>query len=247
MMVHGSGLPKLRRVSWPMFPVRRLRGRIEMPRRCQIAAERTGLNTRASRPGGSVRPSGNARTTARSAATEELATVYAALDNIENGVILLDRELRLQYANPASHAMFKSPQKFVEGKPLFAEMLEHARRSSAYAVSADELKQYVARRLAWVSSGDPTPVDQHLSSGRVIRCQCAVLPGGGRMLTYSDVTDIVRHAEELERLATTDGMTGIYNRRHFMTLADHEWNRSRRYGRPAVVPDDRHRLFQIDQ
>ena len=169
---------------------------------------------------------------AYAAATEELATVYAALDNIENGVILLDQELRLYYANPASHAMFKSPQKFIDGKPLFAEMLEHARLSSAYAVSADELKQYVARRLAWVSSGDPTPVDQHLSSGRVIRCQCAVLPGGGRMLTYSDVTDIVRHAEELERLATTDGMTGIYNRRHFMMLADREWNRSRRYGRP---------------
>jgi PleD family two-component response regulator len=26
-------------------------------------------------------------------------------------------------------------------------------------------------------------------------------------------------------------MTGIYNRRHFMMLADREWNRSRRYGR----------------
>jgi diguanylate cyclase (GGDEF)-like protein len=111
-------------------------------------------------------------------------------------------------------------------------MLEHARRSSAYAVSSDELKRYVAARLAWVVAGDQPPVDQSLSSGRVIRCQCAALPGGGRMLTYSDVTDIVRHAEELERLATTDGMTGIFNRRHFMTLADHEWNRSRRYGRP---------------
>lgn len=51
------------------------------------------------------------------------------------------------------------------------------------------------------------------------------------MLTYSDVTDIVRNAQELERLATIDGITGIYNRRHFRTLADHEWSRSRRYGR----------------
>ena len=52
------------------------------------------------------------------------------------------------------------------------------------------------------------------------------------MLTYSDVTDIVRHSEELERLATIDGMTGIYNRRHFLALADREWSRSKRYGRP---------------
>jgi diguanylate cyclase (GGDEF)-like protein len=27
-------------------------------------------------------------------------------------------------------------------------------------------------------------------------------------------------------------MTGIYNRRHFLTLADREWTRGRRYGRP---------------
>ena len=54
----------------------------------------------------------------------------------------------------------------------------------------------------------------------MLRCHLAVLPGGGRVLIYSDVTDIVRNAEELERLATTDGMTGIYNRRHFLTLAD---------------------------
>lgn len=162
----------------------------------------------------------------------ELATLYAALDNIENGVILLDHELRMQYANPALHTMFNSPPEFVNGKPLFAEMLEHARRSRAYAVSPEELRKYVSNRLAWVVAGDQPPVDQRLSSGRVIRCQCAVLPAGGRMLTYSDITDIVHHAEELERLATTDGMTGIYNRRHFMTLADIEWSRSGRYRRP---------------
>jgi diguanylate cyclase (GGDEF)-like protein len=71
-----------------------------------------------------------------------------------------------------------------------------------------------------------------MADGTVLRCHLAVLPGDGRMLIYSDVTDIVRNAEELERLATTDGMTGIYNRRHFLTLADREWTRARRYGRP---------------
>ena len=41
-----------------------------------------------------------------------------------------------------------------------------------------------------------------MADGTVLRCHLAVLPGGGRMLIYSDVTDIVRQAEELERLAT---------------------------------------------
>jgi PAS domain-containing protein len=34
----------------------------------------------------------------------------------------------------------------------------------------------------------------------VIRSQCTVLPDGGRLLTYTLVTDIVRHADELEVL-----------------------------------------------
>src|SRR5947208_13890087 len=106
-------------------------------------------NERSSTPkplGGEVRAAACAQPGPGSA-SEELATLYAALDNIENGVMLLDHELRLRYANPALHAMFKSPQSFIDSKPLYAEMLEHARRSSAYAISPDELKQYVAARL----------------------------------------------------------------------------------------------------
>jgi diguanylate cyclase (GGDEF)-like protein len=165
-------------------------------------------------------------------ATTELAALYSAFDKFENGIIILDKDLRLHYANPSLHAMFKSPRWIIEGKPLYTEMLDFARQSGAYAISPEEVEGHIARRLAWTTSGNPTPVDQHLSSGRVIRCNCAILSGGGRMLIYSDVTDIVRQAEELERLATTDGMTGIYNRRHFMTLADCEWARSRRHQRP---------------
>ena len=45
----------------------------------------------------------------------------------------------------------------------------------------------------------------------------------------------MRHAQELERLATTDGMTGIYNRRHFLALAELEWNKACRYNRPLTL------------
>jgi diguanylate cyclase (GGDEF)-like protein len=84
-------------------------------------------------------------------------------------------------------------------------------------------------------------MDLKMTNGTVVRCHLAILPGGGRMLIYSDVTDIARHAEELERLATTDGMTGIYNRRHFLILADHEWARACRYGHPLSFL-----MFDID-
>jgi diguanylate cyclase (GGDEF)-like protein len=41
--------------------------------------------------------------------------------------------------------------------------------------------------------------------------------------------------------STPRSITGIYNRRHFLTLADREWTRSRRYGRPLSLL-----IFDID-
>lgn len=41
--------------------------------------------------------------------------------------------------------------------------------------------------------------------------------------------------QQLELLATTDGLTGLFNRRHFMPLAEAEIARAQRYGRPICV------------
>jgi diguanylate cyclase (GGDEF)-like protein len=62
-----------------------------------------------------------------------------------------------------------------------------------------------------------------------------VTPSGGRMMTYCDVTDLIRNAELLEKLATIDSMTGLYNRRHFLALAGAEWSRFQRYQRPLSI------------
>ena len=48
-----------------------------------------------------------------------------------------------------------------------------------------------------------------------------------------------RHSERLssglEKLATMDGLTSLFNRRHFETLARIEWGRFQRYGRPLSL------------
>ena len=166
------------------------------------------------------------------ATLEELQTLYAALDNIQSGVLLLDKDLRARFTNPALHKLFKnaSPKYVRMMRPSYEQLLKDAQ-----TVSAVELDDYVRRRLEWVKSGDPKPMDLKMSGGNVVRCHLATLPEGGRMLIYSDITDIVRTTEKLERLATIDGMTGIYNRRHFLKLANHEWRRARRHGHPLSM------------
>jgi diguanylate cyclase (GGDEF)-like protein len=194
---------------------------------------------------------------ARIAALErQLETLYAALDNVQSGMLILDKDLRVVYGNPALFKMFQSertPADVRTHRPHYEELVREAARTregrrfhydrcaeiaGTLAVDQDD---YVARRLEWVRSGGPDPVELKMTSGKVSRCHLTVLPDGGRMLVYNDVTDIIRHAQELERLATTDGMTGIYNRRHFLTLADREWDRTCRYRRPVALL-----IFDID-
>ena len=163
---------------------------------------------------------------------KELSTLLAALDHVDSGLLILDDKLQAVYSNPALHRAFKSlrAEQIRSGKLSYEELLRDAQRASAV-----ELDDYVAKRIAWVMSGDPAPMDLKMSDGRVLRSHLAVLPNGGRMLIYSDVTDVVQYAKEMERLAITDGMTGIYNRRHFMTLAEHEWKKACRYDRPLAL------------
>lgn len=57
-------------------------------------------------------------------------------------------------------------------------------------------------------------------------------------LVYSvahDITQRKRMEGELVRLATTDWLTGVANRQHFLELAQQEFKRSWRYGKPMMV------------
>jgi diguanylate cyclase (GGDEF)-like protein len=79
-----------------------------------------------------------------------------------------------------------------------------------------------------VRRGDFVPFELRMADGTVMHVRCIMLRDGARMLTYTDVTDLVR-------LASIDGLTGLYNRRHFMALAEKEWNRVKRYERPLSL------------
>ena len=50
------------------------------------------------------------------------------------------------------------------------------------------------------------------------------------VVLINDITERKKAEQELERLAQTDALTGLYNRRHFMLLAEKEHARSVRYG-----------------
>ena len=172
----------------------------------------------------------------------EVMRLQAALDNVEEGVVLLDAHLKTQFMNRAVRDLWDVPQAQVARRPPYSELVNDAIVTGAYGVPANELEAFISRRIALVEAGDPRPVDLRVRDGRVVRSRCTVLPNGGRMLTYMDITDLIRTAEELERLATTDSMTGVCNRRRFLELGEAEWNRFQRYHRHLSLL-----VFDIDR
>jgi GGDEF domain-containing protein len=164
----------------------------------------------------------------------ELALVDA-LNMVEYGIVLLDDRLHATFINAAFLRMWKLPPAPAERPYTFADLVEHGARSGAYQVAPEELEGFMRERIAGVAAGSIKPVQVRLTDGRVLKVECIALERGGRMLTYADVSDLVRTAEEFEVLATTDALTGLHNRRHFDAAGAAELSRTRRQNRPLSV------------
>jgi diguanylate cyclase (GGDEF)-like protein len=169
------------------------------------------------------------------AMTTELIALRAILDDVDYGVVVLDQDRRAQFINRAFRRTWRVPDAVAESNPPFVKLMYHGRGMAAYAVSPDQMGDYVARQMALIRTGEHRPLNIRLANGEVLQFRCKALPGGGRLLSYGDVSDLVHRADTLERLASIDGMTGLYNRRRFLALVQSEWSRFKRYGRPLSM------------
>ena len=165
--------------------------------------------------------------------SDQLETLKSALDNVEDGVMLFDGAMTLEFIKRKARDFWSIPAGTAAPGSSLQGVMEHTQLM--FDVPAEQFDAFVATRLARIRAGDATPHDIRTINGKIMRAHCTKLAGGGRMLTYCDVTDLVRDAERLETLATIDALTGICNRRQFLALAEAEWNRFQRYNRPLAM------------
>lgn len=120
----------------------------------------------------------------------------AALDQFDIGIVLLDVDTRAEFINRAFRDYFSLSDEKADAKPPFIALMYHGRDTGAYEMPADELSHFIARRMEMMRIGDSTPINIKLSDGKVLRFSCTALPDGGRMLSYTPVTDLVRHTDD---------------------------------------------------
>jgi PAS domain-containing protein len=120
----------------------------------------------------------------------------AALDQVDIGIVLLDADTRAEFINRAFRDYFKLSDAQADSKPPFIALMYHGRDTGAWQLPEDELGAFIARRTEMIRSGDSTPININLADGQVLRFICTALPDGGRMLSYTPVTDLVRHSDD---------------------------------------------------
>jgi PAS domain-containing protein len=124
------------------------------------------------------------------------ARLSAALDQVDIGIVLLDRDTRAEFINRAFRDYFALSDKQADSKPPFIALMYHGRDTGAWELPEDELSAFIARRTEAMRAGDSTPININLADGQVLRFRCTALPDGGRMLSYTPITDLVRHTDD---------------------------------------------------
>ncbi len=119
-----------------------------------------------------------------------------ALDHAQQGITVLDADLRLLCWNQAFVDLYEFPPDLVRIGVGLEEVLRiNAERGTYGTGDVDDL---IAMRLHSMLH-DQGPVRVRLSSGRVISVRSNYLPGGGLINTYTDVTVAVAEEEVREQ------------------------------------------------
>lgn len=153
-----------------------------------------------------------------------LDVVPLAHDNIfkvmSDGVLVMDVGNRIVDFNPALPMIVPQVQKTIIGisalevlKP-YPELVNHIQDNSPEAIEV----QFNGEKGTHYYQSKISPVLDRQK--RIV----------GKILTLHDITEMKHLLQQLQNLATVDGLTGIYNRRYFTELANRELLRVERYG-----------------
>ena len=132
----------------------------------------------------------------------------ASLDQVDIGIVLLDSDTRAEFINRAFRQYFALSDEKADSKPPFIALMYHGRDNGAYEMPEEELSSFIAERTEMMRTGDSTPININLSDGQVLRFSCTALPDGGRMLSYTPVTELVRRTDDPARADHFRAMRG---------------------------------------
>jgi two-component system, cell cycle response regulator len=148
-----------------------------------------------------------------------VATV-SAMNHIREGFVLVDVDNNYLTSNPAMAKMLPGIAKLEKGKSIFLakgwpEELNSIEHGSVEFSITDESTRYLRVGISPVFIGNKTFI--------------------GRIFLFTDITENINFLSGIEKAAYTDALTGLYNRKHFLELADADMQRAARINQSIYI------------
>lgn len=122
----------------------------------------------------------------------------AALENMSQGICVVDTELRLVAWNRRYVTLFGYPPELLQvGRPV-ADLIR--RNIAAGIIGPGDVEARVKRRLAHMRAGTELLSERRFPDGTVVEIRGHPMPGGGYVATFTDVT-VFRETEQELMLA----------------------------------------------
>ncbi|MES1944308.1 Na+/proline symporter [Salinisphaera sp. PC39] len=127
--------------------------------------------------------------------------LHAALDNISQGVSVVDDQLRLVAWNKRYLALFDYPEGLVcVGRPV-AELIRY--NAGRGECGPGDVEEHVRKRLDFMQRGRPHVFQRVRRDGTVLEMHGNPMPGGGFVTTFSDITEHKRTEAALREINET--------------------------------------------
>jgi diguanylate cyclase (GGDEF)-like protein/PAS domain S-box-containing protein len=168
---------------------------------------------------------------------EQADRLRMIVDSMDQGLLIVERSGRVQYANPACDRYLGYAAEELVGRSLadlVAQLDSYPDGCSAMEAIGDGTREVLIRhRDGGLRSMDLTMTPMHAADGLFV----ALL---------HDITHHKQSSDALQRAAMLDPLTKIANRRHFDAFLEKEWQRAIRNAQPlslVVLDVDHFKLY----
>ncbi|MES1927703.1 Na+/proline symporter [Salinisphaera dokdonensis CL-ES53] len=125
------------------------------------------------------------------------SVLQAALENIDQGISVIDQDLRLVAWNSRYLELFEYPPGLVRtGRPVADLIRFNAMRGEC---GPGPVEEHVRKRLAHMRDGRPHRFERHRHNDTVLQMTGSPMPGGGFVTTFNDITAFKRTEAALTR------------------------------------------------
>lgn len=125
----------------------------------------------------------------------------STLENLDHGVSVIDRDLKLVAWNRKYLEMYDYPKDMIRvGQSIDVLVRYNAERGEC---GPGNVEEHIQKRLNHLRSGSSHRFIRVRNNGRVTEIRGNPLPGGGFVTTFNDITEFVRAQDELKEAKST--------------------------------------------